>query len=62
MNSSVNAHRYSKNKFNVDAGSYEYAIDMHIYDNSINAVPETALNWSVMSVRTNTTAKSMPTV
>ena len=22
----------------------EYAIDMHIYDNSINAVPETALN------------------
>lgn len=44
MNSSVNAHRYSKNKFNVDAGSYEYAIDMHMYDNSINAVPETALN------------------
>lgn len=32
MNSSVNAHRYSQNKFNVDAGSYEYAIDMHIYD------------------------------
>ena len=44
MNSSVNAHRYSQNKFNVDAGSYEYAIDMHIYDNRINAVQETALN------------------